>query len=130
MDDRKHSFSWPDAVDELVRRSDDASPIMLGTGHAFVAWAYRPEWTGANQDRICTLDLDDPAPFAARLDQLAASPPPEGFWILWSDRPREGKMVPELCRDHLAGLHADFVKKTRAGNLQHFPGRRKSQHNP
>ena len=84
--------------------------------------AYAPGWFAANEERIEVLHTDDPAPFAARLDELSAVPS-FGFWTLWAPRGKEGRLLPGLFAEHLPGHSADFSKKTPAGILQHFPGR-------
>ncbi len=67
--------------------------------------------------------MNDPKRLAERLDGFAENPPDGGFWILWAERFRE-KEVATVCKDHLPGWHADFVRRSPAGVLQHFPGRR------
>ena len=120
--DRIYSWSMPDAVEELARRASGGEPILLGGYHYAAAMAYAPGWFAANEERIEVLHTDDPAPFAARLDELSAAPS-SGFWTLWAPRGKEGRLLPGLFAEHLPSRHADFSKKTSAGILQHFPGR-------
>lgn len=122
LTDRIYSWSMPDALEELARRSGGGEPILLGEYHWTVAIAYEPGWLAANEERIGVLRPDDPEPFAARLDELAASPG-TAFWALWLPRSREGRLFPGLFAERLSGRHADFSKKTPAGILQHFPAR-------
>lgn len=120
LNDRIYSWSMPDAVEELARRATDAEPILLGGYHYTTAMAYAPDWFAANEERIEVFRSDIPDDFASRLDELAASPG-TAFWTLWLPRGREGCILPGLFADHLPGRHADFVKKTPAGIIQHFP---------
>lgn len=118
--DRIFSWSMPDAVRELKRRAVDGSPILMGGHHAAVCVAYEPVWKMENDDRITVFENDRRDVFAARLDELALAPG-DGFWLLYAQRGREGALLPDICREHLPGFHADFVRRTPAGVLQHFP---------
>lgn len=120
LSDRIYSWSMPDAVAELARRADGAEPILLGGYHHTVACAYAPDWAAANKDRIEVLHPDDPSAFASRLDELSADPGAP-FWTLWAPRGKEGRILPGIFAAHLPGRRADFVQKTPAGILQHFP---------
>ena len=125
LDERHYSSSWHDAVRELTVRASGDDPVLLGRFHSYPAWAYEPGWVANNRDRIYIVPEDRPDALADRLDALAHDPPPNGFWLLWADRGKEGKLVPALCRKHLEGFRADFSKKTPAGILQHFRPRPK-----
>lgn len=120
LSDRIYSWSMPDAVAELIRRSDDGEPVLLGGYHHTVACAYAPDWLEENKFRIVALRTDNPGEFATRLDELAAAG--NSFWTLWAPRGKEGRLLPNLFADHLPGRRADFSKKTPSGVLQHFPG--------
>ena len=123
LDDRHYSFSWPDAVAELARRATGDSPILIGKYHSNAVWAYAPDWAENNRERIVFFNMSDPKGLAERLDGFAENPPEGGFWILWAERFQE-KSVAAVCKNHLPGWHADFVHRSPAGVLQHFPGRR------
>ena len=120
LEDRIYAWSMPSAVEELAVRASGGAPILLGGYHHAAAMACKPDWFADNESRIEILDPDDPAPFAARLDELAASG--GQFWTLWFPRGKEGRILPGLFARHLPGRRADFSKKTPAGVLQHFPG--------
>ncbi len=121
LDDRDCSSPWDDAIAELIERSADGAPILLGHYHYVTAWSVDPDWMERNKARISRLGSNPD--LARKLDDLAASPPPEGFWVLWAERGQEKTRIPKLCGEHFRGHHADFVRKTPAGNLQHFPGK-------
>ena len=118
--DRIFSWSMPDGVRELKRRAVDDVPILMGGHHAAVCLAYEPAWRIENDDRITVFENNRRDVFATRLDELARAPG-DGFWLLYAQRGREGALLPEICREHLQGFHADFVRRTPAGVLQHFP---------
>lgn len=120
LSDRIYSWSLPEAITELQNRAGSKTTIILGEYHTWTACAYMPKWLQENKSRITVLNTTKPDSFAARLDELAASPT-EDFWILWMPRGKEGRLVPMLCGQKLKGRKADFVKKTKSGNLQHFP---------
>lgn len=121
LSDKIYSWSLPEAITELQNRAGHKTTILLGGYHTWTACAYMPEWLEENKSRITVLSTKEPEAFSARLDELAASPT-EDFWILWMPRGLEGRLVPMLCGEKLKGRKANFVKKTKAGNLQHFPG--------